>query len=55
MNYLNPLITYTYKRIYPYLVLTIMIFLLTFISCIINIDNFDKKNIKIKIWKIYLN
>jgi hypothetical protein len=28
---LNPLITYTYKKIYPYLLLTIIIFLLTFI------------------------
>ena len=28
---LNPLITYTYKKIYPYLLLTIVIFLLTFI------------------------
>ena len=28
---LNPLITYTYQKIYPYLLLTIVIFLLTFI------------------------
>ena len=32
---LNPLITYTYKKIYPYLFLTIIIFLLTFILALI--------------------
>ena len=34
-EFLNPLITYTYKRIYPYLVLTIIIFLLTFILALL--------------------
>ena len=32
---LNPLIYYTYKRIYPYFLITIVIFLLTFILALL--------------------
>ena len=32
---LNPLITFTYKKIHPYLVLVIVIFLLTFVLALL--------------------
>jgi hypothetical protein len=43
---LNPLITYTYKKIYPYLLLTIVIFLLTFILALLILIILLKKMLK---------
>ena len=34
-NLVEPLIRYTFKRLYPYIVLSASIFLLTFIFCIL--------------------